>query len=76
MARVAFSVRFPADLAKSLDRITEHCGGSRSDVVETFIKIADEDTDERERILKTTVGAEVRVVRLELSPDDQDDNDG
>jgi len=70
MARLAFSVRFPADLANSLDRIAEHCGQSRSDLVEALIKAVDEGTDERERVLKTTVaGAPMEKRNLRLSAD-------
>jgi len=65
MARPLFSVRLPLDLAEALDRIAAHAGQSRSDMVETFIKNLD--SEDRDKILKTTVASaptEKRNLRL------------
>src|SRR2546428_9190666 len=65
MARPLFSVRLPLDLAEALDRIAAHAGQSRSDVVETLIKNLD--SEDRDKILKTTVASaptEKRNLRL------------
>jgi hypothetical protein len=68
MARPSFSVRFPAELAKALDRIAEHRGQSRSDLVEMVIK--ELDAEDREMVLKTTVtSAPTEKRNLRLSPD-------
>lgn len=68
MARVAFSVRFPAELAEALDRIAARGGYSRSDLVETLI--GDVDAEDHEAIVKTPVLAAPTDKRnLRLSPD-------
>jgi predicted DNA-binding protein len=66
MARVAFSIRFPTELAEALDRIAEHGGQSRSDLVETVI--VGVDAEDREAIVKTpVVGAPTEKRNLRLS---------
>jgi hypothetical protein len=66
MARVAFSIRFPAELADALDRIAERRGQSRSDLVEIVIRSLD--AEDREAIVKTAVvGAPTEKRNLRLS---------
>ena len=68
MARPLFSVRLPRDLAEALDRIAEHAGQSRSDVVEMLIKGLD--SEDRDMVLKATVaGAPTEKRNLRLSTD-------
>jgi len=68
MARPSFSVRFPAELGQALDRIAEHRGQSRSDLVETLIGSLD--AEDRDAVIKTTViGAPTEKRNLRLSPD-------
>jgi Ribbon-helix-helix protein, copG family len=68
MARPAFSIRFPEDLAEALDRIAEHREQSRSDLVETLIRALDD--EDRDMVLKTTVtGAPTEKLNLRLSAD-------
>jgi len=68
MARPLFSVRLPRDLAEALDRIAEHAGQSRSDVVEMLIKGLD--SEDRDMVLKATVaGAPTEKRNLRLSSD-------
>lgn len=68
MARTAFSIRFPAELAAALDRIAGRLGLSRSDLVETLLR--DLDAEDRETIVKTTVvGAPTEKKTLRLTPD-------
>lgn len=66
MGRPLFSVRFPPDLAESLDRIAEHREQSRSDLVEMLIRGLDD--EDRDMVLKTTVtGAPTEKLNLRLS---------
>jgi hypothetical protein len=67
MARLPFSVRFPAELAESLDRIAAYCQKSRSDLVEMIITAVDENAEYRDEVVKTVVDAsptERRNLRL------------
>lgn len=67
MPRIAFSVRFPVELAEALDQIAERGRCSRSDLVETLI--GDVDAEDREAIIKTPVVATSSEKRnLRLSP--------
>lgn len=66
MARIAFSIRFPVELAEALDQIAQRRGYSRSDLVETVIGVVD--AEDREAIVKTTVvGAPTEKRNLRLS---------
>src|SRR5437764_358356 len=68
MGRPSFSVRFPVELAHALDRIAEHHGQSRSDLVEMVI--AGLGAEDREMVLKTTVtGAPTEKLNLRLTAD-------
>src|SRR5262245_57373829 len=70
MARAPFSVRFPVDLAESLDRIAAYCQRSRSDLVEMLIKAVDEDAECRDKVMKTVIDASPTERRnLRLSAD-------
>jgi hypothetical protein len=67
MPRAPFSVRLPADLAESLDRIAAYCQKSRSDLVEMLITAVDENAECRDEVVKTVVDAsptERRNLRL------------
>ncbi len=67
MRRPSFSVRFTVELAHALDRIAEHRGQSRSDLVEMVIGSLD--AEDRDTVVKTTVaGAPTEKRNLRLSP--------
>ena len=68
MSRIPFSVRFPVELAEALDRIADHRGQSRSDLVETII--GGMDAEDRDAVMKTAVVvAPTEKRNLRLSPD-------
>ena len=67
MPRVAFSVRFPVDLAAVLDGWVKEHDVSRSDVVEAIIEAAA--AEDRDVILGVAVGPATERVNLRLSPE-------